>query len=113
MVLLCGGLVGPIFLAVYFALGSMARPYLNWMFWAGLLITAVDVLVALILANKGSGAKAPHGELTTPAHVAVPVMAPAPLSVSQRLQQLDMLHATGAITDDEYSAKRLDILDQI
>lgn len=51
MVLLCGGLVGPIFLIVYFALGSMARPLLNWMFWAGLLITAADVLAALALGN--------------------------------------------------------------
>jgi hypothetical protein len=48
-VLLCGGLVGPIFLAVYFALGK--EPLLKWMFWAGLLITAVDVLAALALAN--------------------------------------------------------------
>jgi len=51
MVLLCGGLVGPIFLAVYFWTG--AEPILKWMFWAGLFITAVDVLVALWLANFG------------------------------------------------------------
>ena len=35
MVLLCGGLVGPIFLIVYFALGPFARPYIGWMFWVG------------------------------------------------------------------------------
>ena len=40
MVLLFGGLVGPIFPAVYFALGPMARPELNWMYWFGLPITA-------------------------------------------------------------------------
>jgi hypothetical protein len=51
MVLLCGGLVGPIFLAVYFALGEGARPYIGWMFWVGLLITAADVLIAIALAN--------------------------------------------------------------
>ena len=51
MVLLCGGLVGPIFLAVYFALGESARPYIQWMFWVGLLITAADVLIAIALAN--------------------------------------------------------------
>ncbi|MDP9168750.1 MAG: SHOCT domain-containing protein [Actinomycetota bacterium] len=51
MVLLCGGLVGPIFLAVYFALGESARPYIGWMFWVGLLITAADVLIAIALAN--------------------------------------------------------------
>jgi hypothetical protein len=48
-VLICGGLVGPIFLGVYFATGQSAL--LKWMFWVGLLITAADVLIALALAN--------------------------------------------------------------
>jgi hypothetical protein len=48
-VLVCGGLVGPIFLVVYFALGQMSL--MKWMFWVGLLITAADVLIALALAN--------------------------------------------------------------
>ena len=52
VVLLCGGLVGPIFLAVYFALGR--EPLLKWMFWVGLVVTAADVLVALALANYGA-----------------------------------------------------------
>jgi hypothetical protein len=64
MVLLCGGLVGPIFLAVFFALGEMARPYLNWMFWTGLFITAVDVLAALALTNYGAKSAARHDQLT-------------------------------------------------
>ena len=64
MVLLCGGLVGPIFLAVYFALGPMARPYINWMFWVGLFITAVDVLAALALTNYGTKSAAKHDQLT-------------------------------------------------
>ncbi len=59
-VLVCGGLVGPIFLTVYFALGSMARPLLQWMFWAGLFITAADVLAALALANHGAKTEARH-----------------------------------------------------
>src|SRR5581483_6946817 len=54
MVLLCGGLVGPIFLIVYFAIGPMSRAYIGWMFYVGLLITAGDVLVALWLANYSS-----------------------------------------------------------
>jgi hypothetical protein len=54
MVLLCGGLVGPIFLAVYFALGEGTRPYIAWMFWVGLLITAADVLIAIALASYGA-----------------------------------------------------------
>jgi hypothetical protein len=64
MVLLCGGLVGPIFLAVYFALGPMARPYINWMFWVGLFVTAVDVLAALALTNYGAKSAARHDDLT-------------------------------------------------
>ena len=63
-VLLFGGLVGPIFLIVYFALGTMARPYLQWMFWAGLFVTAADVLAALALASAGSKSEARHEELT-------------------------------------------------
>ena len=52
MVLICGGLVGPIFLAVYFATGQSGL--MKWMFWVGLLITAADVLIALALANFGA-----------------------------------------------------------
>jgi hypothetical protein len=59
MVLLCGGLVGPIFLGVYFALGEGMRAYIGWMFWVGLLITVADVLIAIGLAsfNAKSAAK--------------------------------------------------------
>ena len=70
-VLLCGGLVGPIFLIVYFALGSMARPYINWMFWVGLLVTTVDVLAALALTSYGTKAAARHEELTRSGVLAV------------------------------------------
>ena len=55
-VLLCGGLVGPIFLGVYFATGQSDQ--LTWMFWTGLLVTAVDVLAALALAGYGAKAQA-------------------------------------------------------
>lgn len=49
-VLLCG-IVGPIFLIIYFAMG--ADPMLQWMFWTGLLITAADVLIALGITAMG------------------------------------------------------------
>lgn len=52
IVLLCGGLVGPIFLVVYFVMGLDSL--LQWMFYVGLLITAADVLTALALANYGA-----------------------------------------------------------
>jgi hypothetical protein len=50
-VLLCG-IVGPIFLAIYFASG--AQPIMKWMFWAGLAITALVVLIALGITSMGA-----------------------------------------------------------
>ncbi|KUI16752.1 hypothetical protein AU193_21320 [Mycobacterium sp. GA-1285] len=50
-VLLCG-IVGPIFLVLYFAMGG--DPTLKWMFWTGLLITAADVLIALAITAGGA-----------------------------------------------------------
>lgn len=61
MVLLCGGLVGPIFLVVYFAVGQQSL--LQWMFYVGLLITVADVLIALWLANFGAKSAAKKAEL--------------------------------------------------
>jgi Short C-terminal domain len=60
-VLLCGGLVGPIFLITYFALGQMSL--MKWMFYVGLLITAADVLIGLALANYGSKSAAKNAAL--------------------------------------------------
>ncbi|WKG04735.1 SHOCT domain-containing protein [Mycolicibacterium sp. HK-90] len=57
-VLLCG-IVGPIFLAIYFLSGS--NPMMKWMFWTGLLVTAIDVLIALGLTAAGSKSAA-HNE---------------------------------------------------
>jgi hypothetical protein len=48
--LLCG-IVGPIFLGVYFASG--ADPMMKWMFWWGLIITAADVFIALAITAAG------------------------------------------------------------
>ncbi len=61
IVLLCGGLVGPIFLIVYFTLGF--GDLLKWMFYVGLLITVADVLIALGLANYGAKSSAKNAAL--------------------------------------------------
>jgi hypothetical protein len=61
VVLLCGGLVGPIFLVVYFTLGLGSL--LQWMLWVGLLITVADVLIALALTNYGAKSAAKTAEL--------------------------------------------------
>lgn len=44
------GIVGPIFLGVYFA--AQPDPTLKWMYFAGLFITAADVLIALGLTQN-------------------------------------------------------------
>ncbi|MGO9507315.1 MAG: SHOCT domain-containing protein [Mycobacterium sp.] len=61
LVLLCGGLVGPIFLVVYFTLGL--DNLLSWMFYAGLFITVLDVLIALALTNFSLKSSAKTAEL--------------------------------------------------
>jgi len=61
IVLLCGGLVGPIFLVVYFTLGF--KDLLGWMLYVGLLITVADVVIALALANYGAKSSAKNAEL--------------------------------------------------
>ncbi|OCB53266.1 hypothetical protein A5677_20985 [Mycobacterium malmoense] len=61
VVLLCGGLVGPIFLIVYFTLGLGSL--LQWMFYVGLLVTVADVLIALALANYGANSSAKNAAL--------------------------------------------------
>jgi hypothetical protein len=43
------GIVGPIFLVVYFV--AQPDPTLKWMYFAGLIITAVDVMAALTATN--------------------------------------------------------------
>lgn len=50
------GIVGPIFLVVYFA--AQPEPTLKWMYWSGLFITAADVLIALAMTDNVTRADA-------------------------------------------------------
>ncbi|MEX3651364.1 MAG: SHOCT domain-containing protein [Mycolicibacterium fortuitum] len=59
-VLLCG-IVGPIFLVIYFVSGG--DPMMKWMFWMGLLITAIDILIALGITAVGSKSAAQNAKL--------------------------------------------------
>jgi hypothetical protein len=43
------GIVGPLFLVMYFT--AWPRLELRWMYWAGLVITTVDVLIALLITS--------------------------------------------------------------
>jgi hypothetical protein len=69
VVLVCGGVVGPIFLITYFVLpglmgdqfnsvdssiGTTIQQSTSWLLWAGVFITVIDVFVALWLANRGA-----------------------------------------------------------
>jgi hypothetical protein len=73
IVLVCGGLVGPIFLITYFVLpglmgdqfssvdssiGTTIQQSTAWLLWVGALITVIDVLVAVWLANRGAQSSA-------------------------------------------------------
>ncbi|AQT79884.1 hypothetical protein B1R94_12315 [Mycolicibacterium litorale] len=51
------GIVGPIFLVVYFV--AAPDPTLKWMYYTGLVITAVDVLVALSLTDQAIRSRQP------------------------------------------------------
>jgi hypothetical protein len=51
------GCVGPIFLIIFFA--TQPDPNMKWAYWAGLFITAADVLIALSLTNASAPDKAP------------------------------------------------------
>jgi hypothetical protein len=61
IVLMCGGVVGPIFLVVYFAMGQQSL--MQWMLYVGLLITAAAMILALWLANSGAKSDAKTAEL--------------------------------------------------
>jgi hypothetical protein len=73
IVLVCGGIIGPIWIVAYFVLpgligsqfgsygswvSSMTQQGAQWMIWAGLLVTLADVIVALWLANRGARSSA-------------------------------------------------------
>jgi hypothetical protein len=44
------GIVGPIFLIVYFS--AQPDPTLRWMYWWGLFITAADIPIALTITDS-------------------------------------------------------------
>jgi hypothetical protein len=111
VVLLAGGMVALLLLTRYFALSQTGMP-LGWMLYLGLPITAAGVLFALRLIELGAGWSAKGGTLqhhgAIHAHPAALPQAEPPLS--ERLRQLEDLHAKGAISDTEYSAQRLHII---
>ena len=51
------GIVGPIFLALYFIV--QPDPTVRWMYYTGLVITAVDILVALQMTQSAIAERTP------------------------------------------------------
>jgi hypothetical protein len=51
------GIVGPIFLIIYFA--TQPDPTIKWMYYWGLVITAIDVLVALRITQQAVADRTP------------------------------------------------------
>jgi hypothetical protein len=116
VVLLSGALIALLLLlSRYFALSRAGMP-LGWMLYLGLPITAAGALFALRLINlsAGWGTKIDHLQHTTgtPLH---PTLSPSQsaVPVSKRLKELQALHANGAISDTEYSARRLQIISEM
>jgi hypothetical protein len=110
-VLLSGALVALLQLSRYFALSRAGLP-LGWLLYLGLPITAAGVLFALRLINLGAGwstkaEKIRHDGAAVARPLALPPSGP---SLSERLKELLALHASGAISDREYSAQRLHII---
>ncbi len=46
------GIVGPIFLIAYFV--AQPDPSIKWMYWVGLFVTTLDVLIALGLTRSAT-----------------------------------------------------------
>ena len=101
VILLSGALVALLLLLRYFALSRAGIP-LGWMLYLGLPITAAGVLFALRLINLGAGWS-----------TRVEDIKPSGPSLSERLKQLEALHASGGISDADYSAERLHIISNL
>jgi hypothetical protein len=115
VVLLAGALIALLLLSRYFALSQTGVP-LAWMLYLGLPITAAGVLFALQVINLGAGWTSKTQELRHHSSVrARPpfTLAQPPVPVSERLTELQALRDNGAISDMEYSARRLQIISDL
>jgi hypothetical protein len=114
-VLLAGALIALLLLSRYFALSQTGVPF-AWMLYLGLPITAAGVLFALQLINLGAGWTTKTQDLRhdrgVGAQPPLTLAQPAVLD-SERLRELQALRDNGAISDMEYSARRLQIISDL
>ena len=111
-VLLSGALVALLLLTRYFALSRAGLPF-GWMLYLGLPVTFAGVLFALRLLNlsAGWGTKIEHFEHDSAGWPRQTLTRPQPEgAVSERLKDLQELHAKGVISDTEFSAQRSQII---
>lgn len=67
-VMLCG-IVGPIFLVMYFVLDG--EPFIEWMLWTGLGITILNVVIAYFIARGSARFKAKMSRMQLTGHMAL------------------------------------------
>jgi hypothetical protein len=114
-VLFAGALIALLLLSRYFALSQTGVP-LAWMLYLGLPITAAGVLFALQLINLGAGWTSKTRDLRHNGGVETQpplTLARPAVPDSERLRELQALRDTGAISDMEYSARRLQIISEL
>ena len=91
----------------------------TWIFYLGLpiggIVAVLVLLLRLGLLNFGErpSAKVQHWQYNTTAQVPQPSSPPPAAPASQRLEELEALLASGAISDTEYAAKRARIISAI
>jgi hypothetical protein len=114
-VFLSGALVALLLLARYFALSQAGMP-MRWMLYLGLPITAAGVLFALRLINLSAGWAAQdrrrrrRGKRDLEPPTLPMSLSPLEAWAAARLNELQAMHAKGAISDSEYTARRLLII---
>ena len=114
-VLLSGALVVLLLLARYFALSPAGMP-MGWMLYLGLPITAAGLLFALRLINLSArwgaedGKRRKRGKRDLESPTLPMPLSPVKAWAAERLKELEVMHAKGAISDSEYTARRLLII---
>lgn len=110
------GVIAALFVAsllVRFVLLSQSGLPGGWILYFGLPIGGIGVLVLLLrlgLLNFGQSATIQHWQHHSAAQAASPASAPPAASTSQRLQELENLRVSGAVSDAEYAAERARII---
>jgi hypothetical protein len=91
----------------------------GWIFYLGLPIGGIVALILLLVRlgllnfGEGSSATVQHWQHNAAVQGPPPVSTPPAAAMSQRLQELETLHTSGAISDTEYAAKRARLISGI